>query len=96
MGQAVSKASAPLRLLELFPGTGSIGKVGKKEGYKVTSVDIDPKAKPTFCVDILEWDYKQFPRGHFDMIWASPPCNTFSRMVYCHIGKPCKDYPGET
>ena len=95
MGQAMSKASAPLRLLELFPGTGSIGKVGKGEGYKVTSVDIDPKAKPTFCVDILKWDYKQFPRGHFDIIWASPPCNTFSKLLNCHIGRPCKQQPGE-
>ena len=90
MGQIFSKASAPLRLLELFSGTGSVGKVGKKEGYKVTSVDMNRKAKPTFCTDILKWDYKQFPRGHFDMIWASPPCDTFSHLLVTHIGKPCK------
>ena len=90
MGAVQSKASPPLRLLELFSGTGSVGKVAKKEGFKVTSVDINKKANPTFCVDILKWDYKQFPRGHFDMIWASPPCDTFSHLLNCHIGRPCK------
>ena len=86
------------QLLELFSGTGSVGKVANAltEGFGVISVDNNKKSNPTICADILEWDYKQFEPGHFEVIWASPPCNTFSRMVYCHIGKPCKDYPGET
>ena len=29
--------------------------------------------------DILEWDYKQFDRNHFDFIWSSPPCTEYSR-----------------
>ena len=85
------------RLLELFSGTGSVGKVAKglPEGFEVTSVDINKKANPTILTDILKWDYKQFEPGHFDVIWASPPCNTFSHMVMCQIGRPCKEYPGE-
>ena len=95
MGANVSKESKCFRLLELFAGTGSVGKVAKSHGIKVTSLDLNEKSKPDICVDLLKWDYKEYPPGHFDMIWASPPCNTFSRMVYCHIGQPCKDYPGE-
>jgi site-specific DNA-cytosine methylase len=68
-----------MRLLELFSGTGSIGVAFEKRGFEVISVDIDPKSNPTFCCDILEFDYRQFPPGHFDVVWASPPCTMYSR-----------------
>ena len=29
--------------------------------------------------DIMEWDYKVFEPGSFDVIWASPPCTEYSR-----------------
>ena len=64
------------RLLELFSGSGSVGKVAKKLGYEVISVDILYPA--TFRCDILKWDYKKYPPGYFDVIWASPPCTEFS------------------
>ncbi|EPS61993.1 hypothetical protein M569_12800, partial [Genlisea aurea] len=65
--------------LDLFSGTGSTSLVLQKAGFTVTSVDVDPRAEATFCADILEWDYKQFPPGHFALIAASPPCTEFSR-----------------
>ena len=66
-----------MRLLELFAGTGSIGKVFRAGGVQVTSLDItgDPDIKES----ILTWDYKSFPPGTFQVIWASPPCTMFSR-----------------
>ena len=79
------------RVLELFRGTGSVGKVFKKEGWEVVSVDISAdNGKPTHLADILLWDYKQYAVGEFDFIWASPPCNTFSNLKCCHIGKTMK------
>tara|TARA_R110001632_G_C11353766_1_gene418657 strand:- start:3167 stop:3814 length:648 start_codon:yes stop_codon:yes gene_type:complete len=69
-----------MKLLELFKGTGSIGKVFKQvhpEG-EVYSVDILKKYDPTYCGDIMDFDYKQFKEGHFDIIWASPECKVFS------------------
>ena len=79
-----------MRLLELFSGTQSVGKVAKKKGYEVISLDInDYKGKypPTHKVDILEWDYKQYPSGYFDVIWASPPCLYYSILQYCWLGR---------
>lgn len=69
-----------MKLLELFKGTGSVGKVAKKLGYNVVSLDFEEKYKPDILTDILKWDYKDFPTP--DFIWASPPCNTFSSLAY--------------
>ena len=68
-----------MRLLELFCGTGSVGRAFARQGFEVTSVDLDPKANATFTCDILQFDYRQFTPGHFDMVWASPPCTMYSR-----------------
>jgi len=72
-----------MRILELFSGTGSVTKICEQLGHTVVSVDICNKFHiPTHCVDILQWDYTQYDRDYFDIIWASPPCNTFSKMTF--------------
>lgn len=75
----------PLKLLELFKGTGSIGKAAHKLGFSVVSLDFDPIYTPDIETDILKWDYKKYHKdtGYVpDLIWASPPCNTFSPFAY--------------
>lgn len=66
------------RLLELFCGTKSVSKAVGHLFEEVINVDIDPIFEPTICSDILTWDYKAYPVGHFDVIWASPPCQEYS------------------
>ena len=73
-----------MKLLELFSGTESVGKVAEQLGYEVISLDL--KDADINC-DILNWGYTIYPVGHFDVIWASPPCDTFSRMKFCQIGR---------
>jgi site-specific DNA-cytosine methylase len=71
-----------MKVLELFAGTGSVGKVFKEKGHEVVSLDIsDEFQKPDIQVDILEWDYRQ-DENIYDFIWASPPCNSFSTMAF--------------
>lgn len=66
-----------MKLLELFAGSRSIGKVANEIGYEVISSDIEPFEDIDYVVDILEFDYTKV---HFipDIIWASPPCEGFS------------------
>ena len=67
------------RLLELFSGTGSIGRAFREAGWKVTSLDLEPKFRPDILCDVLRWDFRAaFPPGHFDMVWSSPPCTEYS------------------
>jgi len=70
-----------MKLLELFSGTQSIGREAETLGCIVTSLDINNKfASPTIMCDLLEWEYEDFPVP--DMIWASCPCASFSRLNY--------------
>lgn len=76
-----------MRVLELFSGTHSVGKVCKERDYEVISLDLQ---NADINVDILNWDYKIFPKNHFDIIWASPPCSTFSILTWGSIGRRLK------
>ena len=72
--------SRPLRLLELFSGTGSVGDAFRRKGWHVTSVDIDPFAEADIHCDVRELDYRAlWQPGDFDAVHASPPCTQYSR-----------------
>jgi len=78
-----------MKVLELYSGTGSVGKVCKERGFDVVSVDIDGRAD--INIDILKWDYKKaFKVDEFDIIWASPPCHTFSNLRRSWINRKLK------
>jgi site-specific DNA-cytosine methylase len=66
-----------VRVLEMFSGTRSVGKVCDKLGWESISVDMILPADHK-C-DIMDFDYKQYPKDHFDICWASPPCTEYSR-----------------
>jgi len=70
-------------LLELFSGTGSVGKVASELGYTVISLDRDMRA--SIQIDIMDWDYTDFNPRMFDVIWASPPCTEYSRAKTCGV-----------
>ena len=43
-------------LLELFSGTGSVGRAFQEIGWDVTSVDLNPKAGADYTCDICDWE----------------------------------------
>jgi site-specific DNA-cytosine methylase len=74
-----------MNVLELFSGTGSVGKCCKELGLNVISLDLLLPA--THQIDIMNFDYKQYPKDHFGIIWASPPCTEYSKLQDCWLNK---------
>tara|TARA_R100001015_G_C4557073_1_gene117686 strand:+ start:86 stop:748 length:663 start_codon:yes stop_codon:yes gene_type:complete len=74
-----------VKVLELFSGTGSVGKCCQQLGWDVVSVDLLLPADHQ--VDIMDFDYKQYPKDEFDIVWASPPCTSFSILQGSWIGR---------
>ena len=67
------------KLLELFCGSKSVGKVFEEAGWEVVSVDIEPKFEPTLCMSVLDIPLGHWEPGAFDFVWSSPPCTLFSK-----------------
>lgn len=69
-----------MKILELFSGTESFSKIARERGHETFTIEIDPKFKPNLCIDILDFDISMLPEEfkNPDIIWASPPCTTFS------------------
>ncbi len=64
-------------LLELFSGTGSIGRAFRQEGWEVISVDIDKDVIASIHIDVRLLTPEMV--GNVDLVWASPVCKDFSR-----------------
>ena len=80
-----------VKVLELFSGSHSVGKMCKEKGWEVISLDKDGDAD--INEDILNWNYKDmFKPGDFDYIHASPPCHTFSNLRRSWIGRKLKQF----
>lgn len=67
-----TKENPTPRLLDLYSGTGSIGRLFADRGYEVTRVDWDARYEPEIVTDMFRWDYWYYPPGHYDVITASP------------------------
>lgn len=71
------------RIVDLFGGAGGAAKGLQRAGFWVIGVDIAPQ--PDYCGDdFIQMDAFKFLKRHrrmFDFIWASPPCQDFSRLT---------------
>ena len=77
------------KILELFAGSRSFSKVAKEFGHKVYTTDIEPFDEIDQVCDIFKFDIDKMldEFGTPDIIWASPPCTTFSVASIGHHWK---------
>ena len=66
-----------MNVLELFAGSRSVGKQAEKLGMNVFSSDLIEFEGIHYPVSILDFDVFKVPFQP-DVIWASPPCTSFS------------------
>lgn len=66
-----------MKVLELFAGSRSIGKVADRLAFDVYSSDIEQFGGIDYVTDILQFDVTKIPFKP-DIIWASCPCTAFS------------------
>jgi hypothetical protein len=79
-----------MKILELFAGSRSFSKAAESLGMKTFTTDIEPFEKIDYVVDVMDFDPSKVPFKP-DIIWASPPCTTFSVASLSHYwlnGKP--------
>ena len=66
-----------MKVLELFAGSRSIGKVADRLAFDVYSSDIEQFGGIDYVTDIMNFDPTKIPFKP-DIIWASCPCTAFS------------------
>jgi hypothetical protein len=66
-----------MKILELFAGSKSFSNAALSSGHTVFTSDWDEDFDTHYCVDIMKFESSTLPWKP-DVIWASPPCESFS------------------
>ena len=83
-----------MKILDLFSGTQSIAKVFKENGWETYTIELD-KSHPgiDWYEDIMNITAQDILDrfGRPDVIWASPPCTTYSVAAIHYHRRQAKD-----
>lgn len=71
-----------MNVVELFSGSGTLSKEFEDAGHKVFSIDIRKRkgiCEPSLRKNIMQVRLSEIPFKKVHVIWASPPCDVFSK-----------------
>ena len=68
-----------IKCYEIFCGTKSFSSQAPI-GWDVFTVDNDKRFKPSLCIDVMDWDYKQHEPP--DVLWMGVPCQLYSSASF--------------
>lgn len=69
-----------MKALDLYCGDGGASMGLHRAGFEVTGVDHNPH--PRYPFRFIQADALQFPLSGYDFIWASPPCQKYTRLRF--------------
>ena len=72
-----------MKVLELYAGSRSIGRIAEKKGHEVCSVDIKQFGKIDIIKDCEFLTFEDLPFIP-DMLWSGTPCTTYSLAGISH------------
>ena len=71
-----------MKILDLFCGGGGVARGFHLHGnHEVTGVDINPTLERYYPGAFITADFSQIDTSPYDFIWASPPCQRYSKST---------------
>jgi hypothetical protein len=71
-----------LNVLDLFSGLGGATQAFRDAGHNVHGIDVREDLDPDQVADVRDLEAEALAeQGPWDLVWASPPCTTFSVMT---------------
>lgn len=71
-----------MNVLDVFSGSQSLRREFINNGHQVTSIDIKKyrnSSPDTLIMNFLDFDFKVYSPGHFDILFFGLPCDAFSK-----------------
>jgi hypothetical protein len=63
-------------MLDLCSGLGGASRAARDRGWRVITLDLESRFRPSVVADVRAAPFRKFP---VDLLWASPPCDQFTR-----------------
>ena len=71
-----------MKLVEFFSGSGIMSKTFRDARHNTITYDNNHDLNPDICIDFEEINIASLPKA--DVVWASPPCTTYSIAAISH------------